>query len=520
MKKLISILLCILMLSCVITAQAAELNSFISAYEIADSNLLLYTSVLPKDSKLTVTINEQPVENVQVSTVRSAQMPVTVYCLVDLSTHLSDKQFQQEKDALSTISSRMSEKDSMVITTVGKVVNEGAVLRTHEARTTAINTLERNVPNVDMYQAIVNAANSLKAKSDYNANRCLLILSDGDCYAQGKSTLQDAANAVTKAEIPVYVMGVTGNYPYKELTQKAQNIVKLADMSIGGMGLIPADESISAAQAAEKMWENIQASHVIQINLAGVEAAENASVHVVTELNDKKQESTVIVDLSSVNTGMDLITEDKDVEEEISTVDKLLQFVKDNMALVGIAAIVLLALIVVVVIILRHHKMVSPQAVSDTSDVQSYETVMDSDVIFEDDLDNEPMQTQMASSIGAQRTEYPRTTASEFRGNSVTVQFAVATHRDVKQTFMLAPNTVQVLGRDDRADIIINNEDNQLSGRHCNMEWDGNHLYIQDAGSTNGTYLNSVRLVPNTWNRVENGMVVTMGSFDYMITFR
>ena len=84
-------------------------------------------------------------------------------------------------------------------------------------------------------------------------------------------------------------------------------------------------------------------------------------------------------------------------------------------------------------------------------------------------------------------------------------------------SFTLAPHTPQVLGRDDRADIILNAEDYQLSGKHCTVEWDGSYLYIQDMGSTNGTVLNGTNLKPDTWSRVKNGAVLHMGSFDYQV---
>lgn len=526
MRKLISVLLCILMLSCVVTAQAAELNAFVTAHEIVENDLFLYTPVLPKDGTLTVTIKDQQLENAQLTTVRSAHRPVTVYCLVDLSTHLSEKQFQQTKDALNTISSRMGENDTMVITTVGKVITEGAVLNTHEARNTAIDLLKRDVYNVDMYQAITSAVTSLQTKTNYNANRCLLILSDGDHYKQGSVTQQDAANAVSKVSFPIYVLGVTGSQSYKDATAKAQNVMKMAELSLGGMGLIPADESITAAQAAEKIWENIQESNVIQIDLSEVTAADtSAEVRAVYEVNNERYESTVIVDLSAANAeGADTQNSDEpaktDADLDAKTETGIVGLVKKNILLIGIGAAVLVVVIVAVVIAAKKRKATKMQSVSDITESQSTDTVLDSDVIFEEDLDNGQMQTQLVSD-SSQQSAYPKTTAADSMGNTiVTVQFAVATHRDVNQTFTLAPHNAQVLGRDDRADIILNNEDNQLSGRHCNIEWDGSCLYIQDAGSTNGTYINSVRLKQNTWNPLESGMVVTMGSFDYIVTIR
>lgn len=528
MRKLISVLLCILMLSCVVTAQAAQLNSLVSAYEIVEDSLMLYSTVLPQNGSLTVTVDDQPVEDAQMTTVRKAHLPVTVYCLVDLSTHLSDKQFRQELDALNTISSRMGEQDTMVITTVGKVITEGAVLETYEARRTAIEMLKRDVYTVDMYQAISDAVTSLQMKTNYNANRCLLILSDGDCYKQGQITQQDAANAVNKVDFPIYVLGVTGEQVSELATQKAQNVIKMAELTMGGVGLIPADASITAAQAAEKIWETIQESNVIQINLSAVALADStATVHAVYEVSNERYESRIPVDLTRTSTEQTVIQENNEnggsvntnEEDSFEEEDDWLQFVKDNAIVFGAAAVVVLALILIVVIAVRRRKIADVGVVSETINTPTPDVNLDANVIFEEDMAKEQIMTQQASASSAQKMNYPKTTyAADSKGDTVTVQFAVATHKDVKQTFSLTPNAPKVLGRDDRSDVIINNEDNQLSGRHCNVEWDGSYLYIQDAGSTNGTYINSNRLKPNAWSRLENGTVVTMGSFDYVVT--
>lgn len=111
-------------------------------------------------------------------------------------------------------------------------------------------------------------------------------------------------------------------------------------------------------------------------------------------------------------------------------------------------------------------------------------------------------------------------TAPVTSDEGITVQMIVKSHQDVSVSFVLAPHKQQVLGRDDRADIIVNAEDYQLSGKHCLVEWDGNYLYIQDMGSTNGTVLNGISLKPDAWSRLNSGSILHMGSFDYQVVFQ
>ena len=142
MKRITAFLGCVclfLFLLCpAVSAQAAELNSFLTFHEIVteehQNDLLVYGTVLPENGSLTVSIDSQQISDPVLTTVRQEKLPTTVYCLVDISTHMSKEQIEQQTDILDIISSRMGEGDSMVITTVGSKVVEGAVLDTMDAR--------------------------------------------------------------------------------------------------------------------------------------------------------------------------------------------------------------------------------------------------------------------------------------------------------------------------------------------------------------------------------------------------
>jgi Inner membrane component of T3SS, cytoplasmic domain len=58
-------------------------------------------------------------------------------------------------------------------------------------------------------------------------------------------------------------------------------------------------------------------------------------------------------------------------------------------------------------------------------------------------------------------------------------------------TFMLHPGEIMV-GRHPDSDIVL--DDVTVSRRHCRFSASTNHLRIEDAGSTNGTYVNEARV--------------------------
>lgn len=529
MKRLFSILLCILMVMGTVTVSAAGLNSFITAHELQDSTLWFYSIPMPMNGNLTVTVKDQQVPNAELTTVRNEKLPVTVYCLVDLSTGMNKQQIQQQIDALNIISSRMAEGDSMVITTVGRKVTEGSVLDTPAARKAAIDTLKHDTYNVDYFQGIIDAATSLQTKTSFNANRCLLMLSTGEKRGQNTASVQDAANALSKVSFPVYVLATTGDDTSAAAKKNAENIMKMADSAVGGMALIPAKESITAAQAADKIWENIQESAVIKLSLNDIAARDNdTAVHAIYEVDGKRYEDTITVDLVGYAAELNTTDESEEPEPDESVIpdvpDEPKHDTKSLYFWIGGGAAAALLLAGILFLALRKKPVPAPES---KPAVQQVEKVVDSDVIFEDDLaggkttgSQNIVATGYADAKDKVEFAYPKTTAAAKQEPDVTIKLSVASHQNVTKTFTLKPHVMQVLGRDDRADIILNAEDKQLSGKHCNMEWDGNYLYVQDIGSTNGTFIDNVRLSANTWSRLNPGSVITMGSFDYMVSIQ
>lgn len=512
MKKGFTRIVCLCLLLClacpVIGVQAAGLNSLLTFHEVitedTQSSLLLYGTVLPENGDLSVSIDSQSIPDPVLSTVRQEKLPVTVYCLVDISNHMTKEQVQQQQDILNIISSRMGDGDSMVITTVGSKTVEGTVLDSLEARKTAISTLKRDGTKADMYRAVIDAMTSLERKTDYCTNRCLLILSDGNVSSASGTTEQQALNAIKSTSIPVYAIGITGDFDSAYYVNNAGHMLKMAETSLGGLSVIPAQERISAADAAQRVWENIQKSAVIRVDLAAVTSRDNnASVRVQYVSDGILLEDSVSADLTGVVAGSTnpAATEAAEENAEILAPETNTSWIADNLLWIVIGVVCLAAVIAVCVLLAKKKKKL-PQDVPAVEDI---------------------LNTSDLPGAGGQDSEQPShqdriTTVPVASDNSVTVQMVVTTHQNVSAAFELQPHKQQILGRDDRADIITNAEDYQLSGKHCAVEWDGSYLYVQDIGSTNGTTLNGISLKPGSWSRINSGSVLHMGSFDYLVS--
>ena len=130
MKKFVLMVLCLLLIFPGTEAYAAGNTSFLNFYEVTEDMLYLYGRELPLGGSATVSVDSQVISDVKCTSVAAEKLPVTVYCLVDITNDMTDAQVQQQKDILNTVSSRMGTDDKMILATVGDDFSESQPLTT------------------------------------------------------------------------------------------------------------------------------------------------------------------------------------------------------------------------------------------------------------------------------------------------------------------------------------------------------------------------------------------------------
>jgi hypothetical protein len=92
----------------------------------------------------------------------------------------------------------------------------------------------------------------------------------------------------------------------------------------------------------------------------------------------------------------------------------------------------------------------------------------------------------------------------------------------VEDSDIIAPETrfsvgggTTVLGRSSASDIVLKSDD-YASGRHASITRHGGLLYVEDAGSTNGTFVNGRKTVGATPLRVGDALRVGSTTFRYV----
>lgn len=503
MKRIVALILCLLMLIPATAANAAGSTSFLNFYEITKDSLYLYGKELPQGGKVTVSVDTQVIPGADYTSVDKEKLPVTVYCLVDITSDMTDAQVRQQKDFLNTISSRMRPNDSMVIATLGSDFTEGQPLTTQEARKTAIDTLRRKGKTPQLFDAVIKSVQSLETKTTFATNRCLVVLSDG--YNDDKDGIkeQQVWDCIKESEIPVFGIANVKQSGSSYARKYANNVIRMGQESVGGFGLDPQNDGISAAAAAESVWVAIQNGFVFSIPIMEIDSRSNtASVSVIYETKDTRLEDSITVSLVDVPEVKTETTEETEPAASPDTEDSK----TPNIALLIGIVLACVAVIAAVVVVIVRRKKTSYRYKKEMEDTE--ETAF---VEIESISDIPECTVPVEPQVVAPQLQ-------ETQKDDVKVQFVAILHSDVVCAFGLTTHIAKTVGRSKQADVCLNSGDSKLSGKHCLVEWDGHDLYMKDIGSTNGTSLNGSPIKPNTWHRLPNNVKVRLGEYEYRVS--
>ena len=90
-------------------------------------------------------------------------------------------------------------------------------------------------------------------------------------------------------------------------------------------------------------------------------------------------------------------------------------------------------------------------------------------------------------------------------------------YSDIVRTIRLEQGRKVTVGRNDKADVILDREDKKLSGIQCGMLWEDGKLYVWDMDSTNGTFVNGVPIKSMGRVVVHDGETIRVGSYEYRV---
>lgn len=488
-----------------------------------------------------------------VSSVGDEELPVTVYCLVDVSGSMSEGQMQQAKDALYSVCDGLCAGDSMVIATLGNQTVTSGFLTDKSRMEETIEGLAAGNEDTNLYSGIVESLGILKTDTRVSAKRCLIILSDGEDDQKTGITKEEAERSVTDSRIPVYTVATLPQNPDDSQTNYAKLLGSFARMSAGGEHYAPSVDGISAKQAGGEIMRKIKEGLVLRTATTAVpHGSDGLELRVAYTSPDgsRYEDSMIVYAENLLEVGEDAETEsaeeskqesvsETDSEEasvresqeeapeseedisgeessdseetgEDSVWDKLSASIQKYMWfwIAGVAAVAVIIIVLIAVIIVRRRNK-AKAAVSAGSGAGNNGAV----------IDGGGFGAPVAGDRILPRPEvYSEETVQVRPLKKHTLVLKAVGYEQIERRIELPEGVEVTVGRNDKADIVLDPGDKRLSGVHCMMKWENGKLHLCDLNSKNGTFVNGVPIMRMGSVAVHDGETIRMGSYEYRVS--
>lgn len=497
-------------------AAAQTTVSFLQGYQVQDGAFLVIAgdvagegaAYAPEDFSVTASGQECPVLSAE--TVGERKLPITYYCLVDVSGTMKGTQMEQVKRALTAIAGTMQDGDNMVIATLGNETVSGGYLTDPEKIAEEIDTLAAGKEDTNLYAGIVDSIGELLTNGSANEKKCLIVFSDGKDDRQVGITQDEAQTTVTDSRIPVYTVATLADNPTEEQLEYGKLLGSFARSSAGGAHYTVCGAGVSDAVDGEEAGGQIAASMtagvVLTLDVSGIETDKDVLLlHVVYTSADGNSYaddlSVYAAELPRAEITEEVAepdTEEPEPEPEGPAVWQL--------ALVAAAVVIVLAVILAVVLTARKKKKQAEEAADREAaqEAAPEDTAVQSEAV-------EPQEEHTPAEQGLSGAE------AAFAEGGYELLLSAIGYNGIVYTAKLKQGKDYTVGRGETADIRIAPDDRKLSGVHCRLLWDGKRLYVWDMNSTNGTFVNGIPIREIGRASLKKGETLRIGSYEYRI---
>ncbi len=180
------------------------------------------------------------------------------FVLVDISNSMPDSYCKEIKNALNDFMDTVSDRDKVILMSFGEEVT--TMLKGNESadeRKQAVDRIDNKDRKTLMFEAIMQTADLAdELKSDNR--KIVLVFTDGEDFAVGTSTSNEASKALSERNMPVYALGI------KDTAKENLNAFGEFARGLGGnLNVFSAKETSSVLQT---VIENINNTWVIELS--------------------------------------------------------------------------------------------------------------------------------------------------------------------------------------------------------------------------------------------------------------
>lgn len=502
---------------------AADGTAFIQNSRTEEDKVFVYCSSLGdagqtyNAEQFHVAISGQEIPVLGVSTAEMTGEGVTFYCLIDVSGSMYETQIIQAKQTLSAICQGLSENDNMVIGELGEKLEKVTGFLTDKAEIqSVIDGLYAYSDYTDLYGIMTDSLIELQSNNSSRKKKCLVVISDGDDVSMAGKTRNELLAAIEKSAIPVYTVAALRGTD-EAYIESAKNLGEFARQSVGGKHYAPLVDQISAEEAGQRILEDNHKGIILTLDTSKVQADKDElllSIQLQTgtatyndtrylyasDLKFSKKEEITTLDETEEQTSA---AEETKIEEPEEPKPQPIE--KDNKKIWLIsAAIIVVVLIVIIMLVLYGRKKKRKKAALIHQEQAG-------------EKDSEP-ETEEENRQGiTEELGTPAILKEADKGFAYQVKFAAIGYENIVFILSIPEEKMLTIGRDDKADLVLNPSDRNLSSVHCRVRCMKDKMNVWDMDSQTGTFVNGVSVRQIGMATVKDKDIIRMGSYEYRV---
>ncbi len=421
-------------------------------------------------------------------------------CIVDVSGSMDEERMERIKGILGQILEGKGEKDLIRITRMGNERYSSAFLQDEASVREQIDLLAVTKEDTNLYASICEELKELKAE-ETQGQRCLLLFSDGAEDQAGGVTREEAESAVKESGIAVFTVAMLKEEPSAQELESAKILGSFARLSLSGKDYNPEVDGVSYDEISDGVREALDKSLRVTVDLEGAETQSETptlsltlsgggsegyaewklSPDLVKALDIEKKEPPESVSYVKIQTDDTPAEADGAQTKESAAQDKesglLGRLGGKTLLLAGIVIMTAVLLLLLLLLLCGGRR---------TKEEQDEET-QEKDRFEGERLEEEPQEIWISLINQNSGQEY----TAALRGRLI-------------------------IGRGTECEIPIP-EDGALSKQHAYLLKEQDGIFLMDAGSSNGSYVNGVLALGK--QRLEQGDILLLGSAEYRLTW-
>lgn len=427
-------------------------NHIISAYfDIADSKGTFNSTDITKEN-ITATLDGEKLNLESLTRFQDSNEGTAYVIMADVSGSMGNKGKDNIKKLFSEMVNKVGMNDKIALITFG---DSEKVLQDFTSDKTAliskINTIETKEDNTDLYRAITKGLNELSSNQTIPLKQAIIIMSDGLEDNDQGITKDEVLKKINESHIPIFSIAYKSSNDDK--IKEGIKVLGSFSKSSNGQDFVLGDDSKTTTEIINSITSRINKSYVacFEGNMIKMNG-QTSNFYLNIKLDEKSSIS------SNQNIKLPTLVDTvKPLKPSVNVTEIKHNSLTYTPYVVGGVTFVLIILIVFIVWLAKKKK------------------------------NNKVVKVQLIK-LGKKDDEAP-------------------------YDFILKDSIV--IGSDPSGSNVTFKNDELLSGRHCKLVLKDHMVFINDLGSTNGTYVNGVPVSESY--RLHNDDILFIGSMELRV---